>query len=76
MRAELPSGQREWMSPGPDQTCGCMLKKTSGCSGGTDPNDCCLFNFVLICVSPLNCSRTVFACDADFSNNHTAHMSK
>lgn len=76
MRAELPSGQREWMSPGPDKTCGCMLKKTSGCSGGKDPNACCLFNFVLTCVSPLNCSRAVFACDADFTNNHTAHMSK
>ncbi|XP_065884455.1 uncharacterized protein [Dysidea avara] len=73
MRAELPSGQLMWMSPGSDQ-CGCMLKRTSGCPGGGDPNDCCLFNFVLTCVPPLNCSGALFACDADFASNHTAHM--
>jgi len=75
MRAELPGGQLMWMSPGSDPQCGCTLEKTLGCPGGIDP-DCCLFNFVLTCLPPLNCSGTLFSCDADFASNHTSHMSK
>ena len=75
MRAELPSGKLEWMWPGSDQ-CGCMLKNIQACSGGDDPDNCCFFNFVLTCMSPMNCNGTLFACDANFASNHTAHMSE
>jgi len=74
MRAKLPDDTRVWIFDKLEQ-CSCKLQHKPACSPGVNPNDCCAFDYVLTCASPLNCSNTWFSCNGDFFSNDTALMS-
>jgi len=55
----------------------CWVKDELACSVGTDPNNCCRFEFTLHSTPRLADSGTVFSCsNGTFTNDNTATMCK
>ena len=67
----------EWFDEQPYSDSKCWVIDELACSVGTDPNNCCRFEFTLHSTPCLNDSGTVFSCsNGTFTNDNTATMCK
>ena len=70
--SQTPVWLDEWFYP----ECGCWVEHQLSCSVGTNPNDCCRFEFIVPSIPHVNESGTMFSSTKNFTDEETAWMCK